>query len=62
MVEKRSDVLVHGTWARTHDNVWTRLVDALPCSLALLLPDTFHSESAELDGLRGACRSGSDGV
>ncbi len=37
-----------------------RFMDTLACGLAFLLPDTFHSETAELDGFRRSCGGRAD--
>lgn len=45
----------------THDNVGAGVVNALAGSLAVLLPDALHGESAQLDGFRGAGSRRTDG-
>jgi hypothetical protein len=57
-----SKLLKRDLSVRTHHNVGPGLVDALPCSFALSLPDLFHGETTELDGLGGSGGSGADGT
>ena len=50
-VEVASEFLESYLSVGTHDNVGTRLMDRFPRCLAFLLPDTFHGQPTELNGL-----------
>ena len=61
-VEVASEFLESYLSIGTHDNVGTRLVDRFSRCLAFLLPDTFHGQPTELNGLRRARCSGTHGI
>jgi hypothetical protein len=61
-VEVSGELLKGNLCVGAHDDIGTGFVNTLSSSFALFLPDTFHSETAELNGFGGAGGGGSDGI
>lgn len=57
-IEIAGEFLKSNLGVRTHNDVWTRLMDRKTLFLASLLPQTFHGETSKLDSLGGTCRCG----